>query len=229
MELLRKTGREVAISIGPIVLTVVLLHFTLVPLDSQTFWRFLAGSLFVYLGLVLFLVGAEFSLVTLGERIGGVLPSKGMWLLLGFALILGTFITIADPDAQVLANYVDRASEGAIAPNILMFSVAIGVGIFTLFSILRVAFQIPLAIILAGSYLLAFIISQFVSPEFISIAFDAGGVATGPLIVPFILAFGVGVASVLGTKDRMASSFGVLAMAAIGPILGVLILGLLYT
>lgn len=228
MQHLQKVAKEVATAVSPIILAVVLLHFTVLPMESQDFWRFLVGALFIYVGMVLFLVGVDFSLVPIGERIGAVLPAKGLWLLLLFAIIVGTFATIADPDAQVLATYVDGASDGAIPPNILMMSVAIGMGIFTAISIVRVVFEIPLAYVLAGSYLLTFILSQFVSPDFISIAFDAGGVATGPLIVPFVLAFGVGVASVLSTKDRMASSFGMISTAAIGPILGVLILGLVY-
>ena len=123
---------------------------------------------------------------------------------------------------------MNNASEGAIPSSILMMSVALGLGIFTAVSVLRVVFEVPVAYVLAGGYLATFVLSQFVPPEYISIAFDAGGVATGPLIVPFVLAFGVGVASVLSTKDRMASSFGLLSPAALGPILGVLILGLVY-
>lgn len=224
-----KVGKEVARAIGPIVLTVLLLHFTVTPLDAPTLWRFLFGSLLVYLGIVLFLVGADLSLVALGERIGAVLPAKGLFLLLAFAALLGMFVTIADPDAQVLAAYVDDASQGAIKPAVLLISVGVGVGVYALISILRVLLQIPLSVILGISFLLAFIVASLVPAQFVPIAFDAGGVATGPLIVPFILAFGVGVASVLGTKDRMAASFGMVASAALGPILGVLILGLLYS
>lgn len=228
MQHLQKVGKEVARAVGPIILAVVLLHFTVLPMETQDFWRFLVGALFIYIGMVLFLVGVDFSLVPIGERIGAVLPPKGLWLLLVFALMIGTFATIADPDAQVLAQYVNNASEGAIPSSILMMSVALGMGIFTAVSVLRVVFEVPVAYVLAGGYLATFVLSQFVPPEFISIAFDAGGVATGPLIVPFVLAFGVGVASVLSTKDRMASSFGLVSTAALGPILGVLILGLVY-
>lgn len=228
MQQLQKTAKEVAIAVSPIILAVVLLHFTVLPMESQTFWRFIVGSLFIYAGMVLFLVGADFSLVPLGERIGAVLPGKGVWLLMTFALVLGVFITIADPDAQVLTTYVGDASDDPIPSSILMLAVALGMGIFTVISVLRVLLQIPLAIILAVGYTLAFVLSFFVPREFVSIAFDAGGVATGPLLVPFILAFGVGVASVLSTKDRMASSFGMITTASLGPILGVLILGLLY-
>lgn len=227
MQQFLKVGKEVALSIGPIIAIVVLLHFTLVPLDPQTFWRFIGGSLFVYLGIVFFLIGADLSLVTLGERIGSILPTKGVTLLLIFAFILGAFGVIADPDAQVLADYVNDASQGAIPRGTMMAAVAIGIGFFTLVSVLRVVLQIPLRYIYAVSFAIAFALSFLVEPQFIPIAFDAGGVATGPIIVPFILAFGVGVANVLGTKDRMASSFGMIAMAALGPILGVLILGLL--
>lgn len=228
LELLRKTGKEVAIALGPVVLTVLILHFTVLPLDAETFWRYIFGSLMVYVGMVLFLVGADLSLLPLGERVGSALPVKGIVLLLTFAFVLGAFVTIADPDAQVLGSYVDTASDGAISYWVLLISVAVGMGLLAAISMIRVVFQIPLSVVLGISYLLVFILSLFVSPEYISIAFDAGGVATGPLFAPFIIAFGVGVASVLRTKDRMASSFGILATAALGPIIGVLILGLIY-
>ncbi|MFS8543514.1 MAG: DUF1538 domain-containing protein, partial [Limnochordales bacterium] len=121
------------------------------------------------------------------------------------------------------------ASDGAIPSLRLVAFVAVGVGIYTVLSLLRVFFQIPLGWIVLPSYVLAFILAGFVDDRFLSVAFDAGGVTTGPLIVPFAMALNVGIVSVLGVRDRMSAAFGLVAMIFIGPILAVLLLGLLYS
>ncbi|MFO7266169.1 MAG: DUF1538 domain-containing protein [Limnochordales bacterium] len=223
-------GREVAAAVSPIVAIVLILHLTVAPLGLDGLLRFLGGSVLVTLGLGLFLLGVNVSVVPLGERVGAELPAR-----LGTAGVFGIFVlftvvaTLADPNVQVLAALVDTVSEGSISPLRLVLFLAAGVGIYTLLSLLRVFFQIPLGWILVPSYALAFLLGALVDARFLSLAFDAGGVTTGPLIVPFVMALNVGIVSVLGVRDRVSASFGLVAMVFIGPILAVLLLGLLYS
>ncbi|HEY8426013.1 MAG TPA: DUF1538 domain-containing protein [Limnochordales bacterium] len=229
-EMVLTIGREVLTAVSPIVAFVVILHLTLAPLGGEGLGRFLAGSVMVALGLGLFLLGVNVGVVPLGERIGAELPARlGAAGVFGVAMLFTMLATVADPNVQVLASLVDTASGGAIPPAQLVAFVAGGVGICTLLSLLRVFFQIPLGYILLPAYILAFVLSAFVDPQFLSVAFDAGGVTTGPLIVPFVMALNVGIVSVLGVRDRVSASFGLVAMAFIGPILAVLLLGLLYS
>jgi len=229
-EMARSIGREVLVAVSPIVALVVILHLTVAPLGAEGLGRFLAGSVLVALGLALFLLGVNLGVVPLGEKVGAVLPSKlGAAGVLGVAVLFTIVATLADPNVQVLASLVDTASDGEISPLVLVAFVAAGVGVFTLLSLLRVFFQIPVGWILLPAYALAFVLSAFVEPRFLSVAFDAGGVTTGPLIVPFVMALNVGIVSVLGVRDRVSASFGLLAMVFVGPILAVLLLGLLYS
>lgn len=222
--------REVLGAVGPIVAFVLVLHFTLVPLGSEGLWRFLLGSVLVALGLGLFLLGIKIGFVPLGERIGAVLPEQmGAAGVLGFAALFSIVVTLADPNVQILSSLVDTASGGTVPPAMLVLFLAIGVGVYTALSIVRVFLEIPLSYILIPSYALAFILSWFVKPQYLSVAFDSGGVTTGPLIVPFIMALNVGIVSVLGVRDRVSASFGLVAMIFIGPILAVLLLGLIYS
>lgn len=223
-------GREVLTAVSPIVVFVIILHFTLAPLGTEGLVRFLFGSVMVTLGLGLFLLGVNVGVVPLGERVGAELPARlgaiGVFAVFMLFTVLGT---MADPNVQVLAGLVGTASDGAIPSLRLVAFVAVGVGIYTVLSLLRVFFQIPLGWIVLPSYVLAFILAGFVDDRFLSVAFDAGGVTTGPLIVPFAMALNVGIVSVLGVRDRMSAAFGLVAMIFIGPILAVLLLGLLYS
>lgn len=229
-EMARSIGREVLVAVSPIVALVVILHLTVAPLGAEGLGRFLAGSVLVALGLALFLLGVNLGVVPLGEKVGAVLPNKlGAAGVLGVAVLFTIVATLADPNVQVLASLVDTASDGEISPLVLVAFVAAGVGVFTLLSLLRVFFQIPVGWILLPAYALAFVLSAFVEPRFLSVAFDAGGVTTGPLIVPFVMALNVGIVSVLGVRDRVSASFGLLAMVFVGPILAVLLLGLLHS
>lgn len=228
MNLFRDTAKEVAGAVGPIIVTVLVLHLTVTPL-GDLFGPFLAGATFVYLGLVFFLVGARLGVLPLGERIGAELPQKGsIFIILIFLFVLATVATLADPDVQVLALLVDQAGDGVIPRTLVLWTVSLGVGIFALIAMVRVFFKIPLGLMLGIGFGLAFILSAFVPAQFVPISFDAGGVTTGPLTVPFIMALSVGVASVLGGTNRLAASFGIVALTLIGPILGVLILGLIF-
>ncbi len=217
-------------AVTPIALAVLILQLTLVSMPWAMFLRFVLGTLFILFGLVLFLQGVKIGLLPMGQALGSELPQRGsLSFLLFFAFLLGFIVTIAEPDVKVLAQYVDYASEGFIAKNVLTLTVALGVGVFTALAMLRIVLDIPIAYILAGGYTTILILSFFTPAEFVALSFDAGGVTTGPVTVPFILALGLGTTAVLGGKSSFSDGFGLIGLASIGPVIGAMILGMLYS
>ena len=208
---------------------VIILQFTLIWLPMEDFLQFIIGAVMVSTGLVFFLLGVHIGLLPIGELIGSVLPRFGkVWVVVLISFVLGFVVTVAEPDVRVLANYVDSVSEGQVNRHLLIYTVALGLALFVAMAILRIIYNVPIKYLLTIGYGLVFILAWFVPETFVSISFDAGGVTTGPLAVPFILAYGVGVAAVLGGRKSSNDGFGLVALASIGPILAVLILGIIY-
>ncbi|NWO14488.1 DUF1538 domain-containing protein [Virgibacillus sp.] len=229
MDNIKETIVEVVQSILPITIVITLLQFTLIWLPIETFIQFLIGVFMVGIGLILFLLGVNIGMLPVGEMIGSALSkTKMVWLILFFGVLLGSVVTIAEPDVRVLSTQVDQVSNGEISKTVLILAVALGVGIFVGLSLMRIIFSIPITYILAGGYGLIFILAAFTPSSFVPISFDAGGVTTGPLTVPFIMALGVGVASVLRGRSASQDGFGLIALASLGPILSVLFLGVIY-
>jgi len=221
---LREKTREAFSSVIPITLIVFLLSITIVPLQTNIIMMFLFGSVFLIIGMGFFSLGADMAMMPMGENIGvSLTKSKKLWLIVAVYFIMGLIITIAEPDLQVLANQVP-----SIPNMVLIITVACGVGIFLVIAVLRILFKIKLAHLLIGFYILIFAIAAVAPENFIPVAFDSGGVTTGPITVPFIMAIGVGLASIRGDKDSQDDSFGLVALCSIGPILAVLILGICY-
>ncbi|NJP36659.1 DUF1538 family protein [Alkalicoccus luteus] len=221
--------KEVIMAILPLAAVIIILQFTIIGLPPELFFRFIAGVVMVGLGLFLFLVGVHIGLLPIGEMIGSALPKTNkIWLILLTGFVLGVVVTIAEPDVRVLSSQVDDVSGGEIANLTLVYSVALGIGFFVMMAMARTVFNIPLKYLLVGGYTAVGILALFTPPSFLPISFDAGGVTTGPMTVPFILALGVGVASVLRGKSSSSEGFGLVALASIGPILAVMILGVIY-
>ena len=212
----REKARESISAVIPIVLIVFILGFTVAALSPGILVEFLVGSVLVILGMIFFSMGAELSMTPMGEHVGGsMLRTKKLGFIIIIGFILGFIITISEPDLQVLAEQVSSV------PNlVLILSVALGVGAFLV--------GIALPPLLFSFYILVFILAMFVPENFLAVAFDSGGVTTGPMTVPFIMALGVGIASIRNDKHAGDDSFGLVALCSIGPILAVLILGLLY-
>lgn len=227
---LKETVIEVVYAIIPITVLVSLLQVTVGTIPTEIFMNFVGGSILVMLGLICFLVGVKVGFLPMGELIGSTIVLKGkLWLMLFFGFTLGFVITIAEPDVQVLALQIDAVSGGTISKRIIIVAIALGVGIFVALALLRIFLRIPIAYLLMGGYIGVFVLAWFTPPEFIAVSFDAGGVTTGPMTVPFILALGVGVASVTGGGSRDSNdSFGLIALASVGPILAVLLMGIFY-
>lgn len=219
-----KQIKEAAQSILPISIIVCVLHFTLTPFDTWTFGAFLVGTVFLILGMGLFSLGADMAIGPMGEAIGSELTkSRKLPIIIIFGFLLGVVVTIAEPDLQVLARQVPSVPD-----TVLILAVAAGVGLFLVIALLRILFQVSLSTIFIISYGLVFAVAAFTSPDFLPVGFDAGGVTTGPITVPFILALAAGISAVRGSKNAEQDSFGVCALCSIGPILAVLIMGIFF-
>ena len=169
-------------------------------------------------------LGAEMSMSPMGERIGTrIAQSKRLPVIIGLCFVLGFIITISEPDLQVLAGQVPSVSNMT-----LILAVAVGVGIFLVAAVLRMLFSKPLSYMLLIFYPVVFILTFFVSKDFLAIAFDSGGVTTGPMTVPFIMALGIGFSAVRSDKYAETDSFGLVSLCSIGPVLAVLLLGIIY-
>ncbi len=226
---IKETIREVLLAVLPITTVVVILQLALLRLPGEIFLQFLIGLGMVTVGLILFLIGVQVGLLPLGELIGAALPRTGKaWLVVFFGFILGFAATVAEPDVRVLAMQVDLVSASDISRHLLVNTVALGVGIFVGLAMLRIILDVPITYLLMAGYGLVFLLAAFTPAHYLPISFDAGGVTTGPMTVPFILALGVGVASVLRGKTASTDGFGLVALASIGPILAVMLLGIVY-
>lgn len=216
--------RESAVSVLPILIIVSLLCLFLTPMQPQLLLAFLIGALMLILGMGLFSLGAEQSMTPIGTKIGTALTkTKNLPLILGVSFLLGFAITVAEPDLQVLAETVPHISS-----TVLLVTVGIGVGLFMSLCMYRIITGANLRWLLLGCYALIFLLAAFTDPDFLCIAFDSGGVTTGPMTVPFILAMGMGVANIRSDNRAEADSFGLVALCSIGPILSVLLLGFFY-
>lgn len=223
-EKLKEKVKESLSSVLPITLIVLVLSITLVPMEIGTLALFLTGAVLLIVGMGFFQLGAEMSMTPLGEGVGKTLARREKVLLIILVTFaLGTIITIAEPDLQVLANQV-----ASIPNSVLIWTVAVGVGIFLAIAVLRALLHLSLAKSLLITYALLFALTLFSPKEFLAVAFDAGGVTTGPITVPFIMALGIGVSTVRSAQGHGDDSFGLVALCSAGPILMVLLLGIFY-
>ena len=215
---LREKLLEALQAVLPIAAIVLVLCFTIAPVSPSILLCFLLGAAMIVLGIMFFTLGAEMSMTPMGERVGAVITkSRKLPVILGIGFLLGFLITISEPDLQVLANQVP-----AIPNTTLILSVAAGVGLFLVFAFLRMLIGISLPRLLVLFYSIIFLLAVFVPKEFLAVAFDSGGVTTGPMTVPFIMALGVGVSAIRGDRHAADDSFGLVAMCSVGPILAVL-------
>lgn len=221
--------KESFFAVAPITIIVLILCcFFTKQISGWMVFAFIVGAIMLVIGLSLFNLGADSSMIRMGEQVGKyITKKKNIWLLIGVVTIIGIIITIAEPDLMVLAEQLNPP----IPKFVLIITVALGVGIFLTFALLRIVLQIKLNVLLFTLYIILFGFAFIVlihSGEFIAVAFDSGGVTTGPMTVPFILALGLGVAGARGDNASKDDSFGLVSFCSIGPIITVLILGLIY-
>jgi len=223
--ILKEKIKEAFSSVLPI--TVIVLVISVVaPMPSGTILMFLAGAALLIVGMGFFMLGAEMSMMPMGEGVGVELTkSSKLLLIVPVVFVIGFIISIAEPDLHILGK------QTPIPAWMLISTISVGVGLFLVIALLRILFKVPLSILLLVFYFIVFAIAML-APDtikpFIPVGFDSGGVTTGPITVPFILALGVGAASLRGDKNSQDDSFGLVAMCSVGPIIAVLLLGVFY-
>ena len=216
-----------ALPITAIVYLMALLPFFDFDMSAAELITFTVGAVLLIVGIGLFNLGADLAMTPMGAHVGsGLSRQKKLSLLLIVCFVLGMLITIAEPDLQVLANQVSVVMNGTV----LIYTVGLGVGAFLVISILKIVFRKSLSHILMLFYMLLFALALILvvsgNESLLPVAFDSGGVTTGPITVPFIMALGVGISAVLGDRRSKENSFGLVALCSVGPILAVLVLGI---
>lgn len=220
--------KESVFSVMPIVIIVLILAATpLTSFTSKEIIVFSVSAVFLVLGIGLFSLGADMAMTPMGEYMGvGLIKRRNLKLLLTVCFLMGVLITVAEPDLSVLASQVSTVLNGTV----LIFTVGIGVGLFLLFAVLKTVFRTNLSTLLMLSYMILFALTALLIESgknvFVPLSFDSGGVTTGPITVPFIMALGVGIASAIGGHDSEENSFGLIALCSVGPMLAVMLLSL---
>ena len=222
MNLIKNKLIESLKSVLPIALIVLSLSITVVPISTGDMFLFLVGVCCLVFGMSLFTAGAEMSMQPLGTKIGATIgSSKKIWLIAFISFVIGILVTISEPDLQILAEQV-RGLENMV----LILTVSVGVGIFLMIAVMRIVFNWNLTAIMIAFYAVAFVLAFFVDRSFLCLAFDSGGVTTGPMTVPFIMSIGAGVSASKISGDDRNDAFGITGLCSIGPIIAVLVLGI---
>ena len=223
--ILHEKVKESVAAVLPVTIIVFLMCFTLPPVTNDALLCFLLGAAMLILGMGLFTLGAETAMTPMGEYVGAhITVGRRLFRMLLIAFFVGFLITVSEPDLSVLA-----AQVASIDSTILIMSIGIGVGLFLAIALLRILLGVRLQILLLILYALAFALAgvlSYIRPDFLAVAFDSGGVTTGPMTVPFIMALGVGVSSVRSDDGADRDSFGLVALCSVGPILAIMILSL---
>ncbi len=224
LEIIIEKVKEACFSVLPIALIVLLLSFTVCPLPNDIFIAFVVGTCLLIVGLGLFSLGAELSMTRMGTHIGSNLTkSRNIPIIAIISLIVGILITISEPDLHVLAGYTGEQKL------LFVLAVALGLGVFLVIAVMRIIFNVKIKHLLSAGYaivILLAVLAYIKNPKFLAIAFDAGGVTTGAMSVPFVMSIGAGIAAISAQDGEDDSSFGLMAICSIGPIIAILLLGL---
>ena len=217
--------KEAFSSLLPIIFIVILLGITITPISAGSFLAFLLGSVAVIVGMGLFSLGADIAMTPIGSYVGSsIIKTKKLWLIIPLYFIIGVGITVSEPDLMVLAGQL----SDTIGIWVLIITIGVGVGVFLVIAFIRIILKIKLHYILLFFYVAVFALSFFVPKNFLPLAFDSGGVTTGPMSVPFIISIGMGITSMMNDSKDESDCFGVTALCSIGPILSVMILGIIF-
>jgi len=229
LNVLVEKSKEVLYSVLPITFIVLILNFTIVPLEGHIIIRFLVGALFIFIGLTIFLLGVDIGITPVGTLMGSSLTkSNKVWIVGVGGLILGLFISIAEPDLHILAGQVEAVTTGVIPKFFIVLIVSLGVAAMIGLGLIRIVFNVSLRKFFAASYLLILVLGIFTSPGFLAIAFDSSGATTGALTVPFMLALALGVSSMKkDSKESESDSFGLVGIASAGAIMAVMVMSII--
>lgn len=222
------TAESVAVAIVPLVTLFLLFQVFMLRLPRRKVKDILLGTVLAAAGLFLFLLGVGIGFLPFGRAIGEAIGAmREPWLLVPIGLFLGFVTTWGEPAVRILADQVEEASNGAIPGVLVLYAVCFGVAVWVTFGMLRISYGIPLLYFLAPGYGIAIIMIWMGDKDFVSIAIDAGGVATGPLANTFLLALALGASAAMGDQDPVAHGLGFVALIALAPIISVMMLGLL--
>ncbi|MBM3119971.1 MAG: DUF1538 domain-containing protein [Chloroflexi bacterium] len=225
---LQSKTMEVIKAMLPLVIVIIIMQFAFIKMPIPLFLQFLVGAVMAIAGMILFLVGIDAGILPIGEAVGAELPKRrSLSLIVAIAFLVGFAATIAEPDVIVLTGQIDKVSQGSISDNILIYVIGIGIAFFVAVAILRIVLGFRMAYLLAASYFIVIVLSFFTPAEFVPVAFDAGGVTTGPMTVPIILSLGIGFSSVLADRSAISDGFGLIGLASVGPIIAVMIMGII--
>ena len=227
MGILLAKFKETLLSVVPVMTLVILLHLTVLPLPMDSFWRFIIGSMAIILGLTIFLFGVDIAISPVGSGIGSAFArKKSLTLLVLAGFVLGFFINIAEPDLFVLAEQISSATKSMLSTYEILVVVSLGIGFMVAIGLLRIVFQVQLRLILFVIYGIILILSILAPNDFLGIAFDSGGVASGPMTATFVLSFVQGIA--ISQTGDVIVAFGTIAMVALTPLITLQLLGIIY-
>lgn len=225
--------KETALAVLPVAGVVFMLHLTIAPMPSGVPALFLSGTFLLIIGMTLFQLGSEVGMTEMGNQIGSKLVElRSLRIFIITAFLLGFLVTVAEPDLQVLGKQMPEQVLFSLfgidmtVGQVLIYMVAFGVAIFLTAAVIRVVFGFDLSRLFFILYIGVFVLAFFTRPEYLAVAFDSGGVTTGPITVPFILALGVGISSVSSSRNSENDSFGFVGLCSVGPIISVLIMGM---
>lgn len=224
-----QTLMTVIAAISPIVILFFICQFIFLRLNAREFGTMLRGFILAAIGLLLFLQGVEVAFIPVGEELGREISARwSPWWLVPVGFALGFLATFAEPAVQLLGDEVYNTSAGAIPKSLILWTLAIGVGFSVALAISRTILGIPLWVILLPGHAVALLLIRYSDPDFVGIAYDSGGAATGPMTVSFIVALGLGAAAAFPDRDPLLYGFGLVAFVLLAPILSVLVVGALY-
>jgi hypothetical protein len=226
----RHVALELLMAFAPLVLFFAYMQHRSLRLPRSYVLRLMKGIVLSYVGLVLFLQGVTQGFLPAGTEIGRIIGgAPWRWALVPLGFFFGLAATAAEPAVRVLAIEMEKASGGTVKQKPVLVTLSLGVGIFVALAMFKLLAGISIIWFVVPGYLLALIMTRFSTPSFISAAFDAGGVATGPMTVTFVMAIALGAAGALEGRDAVADGFGLIALVALAPILSVMTLGILYS
>lgn len=220
---------EVALALIPLAVVFFVLQAWLLKLRRRRLVVMVRGLILTFLGLALFLQGVYVGFLPAGRSLGLALGGlRHSWVIIPIGFILGFVATLAEPAVRVLNHEVERASGGHIPKQLMLYALSLGVGAAVALAMARIVFGWPLAYLIIPGYAIALLMTRHVTPDFVAIAFDSGGVATGPMTVTFVMAVGLGAAQALEGRSPLLEGFGMIALVALAPVLSVLYLGMLF-
>lgn len=229
LNLLINTTLDVIKVLLPLVFLFLLAQWLFIKLPRDYVANVLKGLAISFVGIVIFLYGVNLGFLPMGKVLGESLAAiEHRWLLIPFGFAMGFLAAFSEPAVRVLSNQVEESSVGYIREKLVLYTISVGVAFFVALGMTRIVYGIPLLYIIIPGYALALILMWFCDSSFVAIAFDSGGVATGPMAVTFLMAMAVGIATGMEGRDPVIDGFGLVALIALAPIISLMFIGLFY-